>query len=364
MVGGFDRPAVNALALCLLPIAAAALGAGVPSAGGPTQEPPATHQPRVTLTVADIPADKLPSELPRELPRGLERFAAAPWRSAEIEALGRKLFFDPILSGDRSLACASCHRPDHGFAEPRAKSIGIRGQDVGRNAPSLLNHALSQRVLWDGRAESLEQQVLLVIEAEKEMDLRLADAVQRLTEQSEYAARFQSAFDGPPTQERIAEAIAAFVRRLTMGDSPVDRFRAGDVTALDSNEENGMWLFEGRGRCWKCHVGPSFADESFHNTGIGAALTDGAEVATPEPGRAAITTDDADRGKFRTPGLRGVALTPPYMHDGSLATLEEVVEFYRKGARPNSHLSPHIGPIEMSDEEARNLVAFLKALSR
>jgi len=353
-----DRPALGALALCLLPIAAAGAGRGVPWAPRPVQEL------RVSPTVADIPADTLPSELPRELPRGLERFAEAPSRSPEIEALGRKLFFDPLLSGDRTLACASCHRPDHGFAEPRAKSIGIRGQDVGRNAPSLLNQALSQHVLWDGRAKSLEEQVLIVIEAEKEMDLRLAEALQRLTTEGDYAARFQAAFDGLPTPERLAEAIAAFVRRLTMGDSPVDRFRAGDVTALDSHEENGMWLFEGRGRCWKCHVGPNFADESFHNTGVAALVAEGAEVATPEPGRAAITGDDADRGKFRTPGLRGVALTPPYMHDGSLATLEEVVEFYRKGARPNSQLSPHIGPIEMSDSEARNLVAFLKALSR
>jgi cytochrome c peroxidase len=110
-------------------------------------------------------------------------------------------------------------------------------------------------------------------------------------------------------------------------------------------------------------VGPNFADGSFHNTGIGAALVEGA-ASNPEPGRSAVTNDDADRGKFRTPGLRGVALTPPYMHDGSLATLEEVVEYYRQGARPNSHLSPHIAPIVMTDEEARNLVAFLKALSR
>ncbi|MEZ6016002.1 MAG: cytochrome c peroxidase [Planctomycetota bacterium] len=319
---------------------------------------------RVALSAEDIPPDTLPAVLPSALPLGLERFAEAPKASEEVVALGRALFFEPALSGDRTLACASCHRPDHGFAEPRATSIGIRGQDVGRNAPSLFNHALSTRVLWDGRADSLEHQVRLVIEAEKEMGLPLLDAVARLKVEGDYAARFEAAFGGELSADHIATAVAAFVRRLTLGDSPVDRFRTGDIAALDSHEENGMWLFEGRGRCWKCHVGPNFSDEGFHNTGVGATLVDGAEQATPIPGRAAVTGDARDLGRMRTPGLRGVALSPPYMHDGSLATLEDVVAFYRRGGSPNSNLSPHIAPIEMTDEEAQNLVAFLRALSR
>ncbi len=313
-----------------------------------------------------LATDTLPAVLPTALPLGLEAFATATGANDAVVALGRRLFFEPLLSGDRTVACASCHRPEHGFAEPHTTSRGVRGQDVGRNAPSLLNHALSTAVLWDGRARSLEHQVELVLAAEKEMDLPIARAVERLTQEPSYVADFEGAFGGAPTEERLAQALAAFVRRLTFGDTPVDRFRAGDVTALDSREENGMWLFEGRGKCWKCHVGPNFSDLGFHNTGIGArAAADSDPAASePEPGRAAVTGDAADLGRFRTPGLRAVALTPPYMHDGSLATLEDVVEFYRRGGRPNSNLSLHIAPIEMTDDEAQNLVAFLRALSR
>jgi cytochrome c peroxidase len=138
----------------------------------------------------------------------------------------------------------------------------------------------------------------------------------------------------------------------------VDRFRDGDVEALSADEEAGLWIYEGRGRCWRCHNGPNFSDESFHNTGVG--VVDGA----PEPGRFAITGEEGDQGRFRTPGLRMLTRTAPYMHDGSLATLAEVVEFYREGGKANSHLSDRMGPIELTDDEAAQLVAFLEALSR
>jgi len=361
----------------LAPLLALTIGLGPVGAAALRAQELRPADGRVAAVPLDrLPADTLPAELPTEFPLGLERFLEAPAASPAIVALGRRLFFDPVLSGDHTLACATCHQPNHGFAEPLAKSIGIGGQDVGRNAPSVLNLALAEAVLWDGRATSLEHQVQLVIEAEKELGLPLPEAVARLTADERYRAEFEAAFGAPPNVQNLATALASFLRRLTFGGSPVDQFRAGDITALDSNEENGMWLFEGRGRCWKCHVGPSFSDQGFHNTGVGAlpnaaATAGSAEVAdttgaaaTPEPGRAAVTGLDEDQGKFRTPGLRGVALTPPYMHDGSLATLEEVIEFYRRGAGPNSHVSPHLAPIVMSDTEAANLVEFLKALSR
>jgi len=148
------------------------------------------------------------------------------------------------------------------------------------------------------------------------------------------------------------------VRRLRRADSPVDRFRTGDFAALSDEERAGLWFYESRGGCWRCHSGPNFSDERFHDTGVGAL--DG----EPEAGRAAVSGLAEDRGRFKTPSLRGVALTAPYMHDGSLAALEDVVEFYRLGGRPNANLDPLLAPLEMGADDARHLVAFLRALSR
>ncbi|MEM9378780.1 MAG: cytochrome c peroxidase, partial [Planctomycetota bacterium] len=273
-------------------------------------------------------------------------------------ALGRRLFFDPILSPRRTVACASCHRPDMGFADDRKLSRGIEGYLTRRNAPSLLNKGLSENVLWDGRAATLEEQVLMPIENPEEMALGKAAAVNRLGADEAYSAEFRSVFGREVDEDALASALASFVRGLTAGDSPVDRFRDGDVEALTSDEEAGLWIFEGKGRCWRCHSGPNFSDESFHNTGVGAV--DG-EAA---PGRGAITREATDLGRFRTPGLRMLTVTAPYMHDGSLATLEEVVEFYRRGGNENPNLSDRLEPLELSDREAAQLVAFLEALSR
>ena len=166
------------------------------------------------------------------------------------------------------------------------------------------------------------------------------------------------AFGEGPSRDSVARALATFVRRLVVGDSPVDRFRTGEVTALSTLERTGMWIWESKGGCWRCHAGPNFSDEKFHNTGVGTV--DG----EPEVGRFAVTGNDAERGAFKTPTLRALALTAPYMHDGSLATLEEVVEFYRGGGGDNPHLDRRIAPLRLSDEEATALVAFLQALSR
>jgi len=304
----------------------------------------------------DLPRDDLPEELPRTAPRGL-----APWSAPEDDAavaLGRRLFFDPILSRDRTVSCASCHRPDHGFADPRPLSEGVESRITPRHAPTLLNRAFGTSFFWDGRVSTLEEQVLQPVQNELEMDLALDEAVARLVGDGAYADAFAEVYGGAPTSELLGQALAAFVRRLFLGDSPVDHFRENDRGALSPAERSGFWFYASRRRCWRCHSGPNFTDEDFHNTGVGAA--DGA----PREGRFAVTAEEADRGRFKTPTLRGVALTAPYMHDGSLATLEEVVEFYRKGGVSNSHLDEVMEPIEMSDEDAANLVAFLKALSR
>ncbi len=281
---------------------------------------------------------------------------AAP--TATAAELGRTLFFDPILSRDESVACATCHDPDKGFADDEPLSEGVFGRRTLRNAPTLLNRGTGKSFFWDGRITRLEDQVLAPIQDPREMDLRLEEAVARLTASATYRPAFERVFDGAPTEERLATALAAFVRGIVVDDSPVDRFRAGEREALDQAERSGLWFYESRGRCWRCHSGPHFTDEDFHNTGIGA------HDGTPEPGRFAVTGDPNDTGRFKTPSLRGLVHTAPYMHDGSLATLEDVVAFYRRGANANTTLDPHLAPLDMTDADAENLLAFLRALSR
>jgi cytochrome c peroxidase len=304
-----------------------------------------------------LPVDALPEKLPSVLPRGLEG-AMPDAREGEI-ALGRKLFFDPLLSLDRTVACASCHEPERGFAGAERFSLGVGGQRTLRNAPTLFNRGLGARHMWDGRLASLEEQALVPIDDPREMGLGVEAALARLNASSEYGPRFEAVYGGPADARTLARAIAAFTGRLYLGDSPVDRFRIdNDFAALSSEERSGLWLYESRGACWRCHSGPNFSDEAFHNTGVGA------QDGVAEEGRFAITRELSDRGRFKTPTLRGVALTAPYMHDGSLATLEDVVQFYREGGRANADLAPEIAPIAMSDQDAKNLAAFLRALSR
>jgi cytochrome c peroxidase len=308
-----------------------------------------------------LPRDTLPANLSLDaVPLGLDRAFALPDDNPLTEAkvrLGRKLFFDPILSADRTVACASCHRPDHGLASPDARAVGVRGRRGRRNAPSLFNRAYAAALFWDGRAATLEEQALKPIEDPLEMDNTVAEAVKRLQASAEYTAQFRAAFPDGVTAPNLGRVLASFQRTLRSGNSKVDRFRAGEVAALDTHERQGLWLFESRGRCWRCHAGANFTDESFHNTGVGWGR---------EPldlGRYELTRQEADRGKFKTPSLRGVGETPPYMHDGSLGTLEEVVEYYNRGGDKNPHLDPALEPLGLSKEEVKNLAAFLRALS-
>lgn len=305
------------------------------------------------------PATKSAPTGAAEVPFGLpaEALAEAMAAPAELVALGERLFFDPVLSSDRSVSCASCHDPAHGFADPRPRSVGIGGRETLRHAPSLYNRALGTSFFWDGRAATLEEQVLMPIENDVEMGLGVPAAIERLGADASYARDFDAALGAPPDADGLARALSAFVRRQLHGDSRVDRFLAGDPSFLDASERAGLWLYESRGGCWRCHSGPNFADEAFHNTGVGAI--DG----EPEPGRLAITADDADRGAFKTPTLRGLTETAPYMHDGSLATLEDVVAFYDRGGRPNANLDAAMKPLGLSEEDRANLVAFLRALS-
>jgi cytochrome c peroxidase len=310
---------------------------------------------------SSVPVDTLPPALSLErIPLGLSSERPVPKDNPLTEAkvqLGRRLFFDPILSDDGTVACASCHQPEHGFAGIGRYATGIGGKQTTRNAPSLWNRAYGKAFFWDGREPTLEAQALRPIENPLEMGDSVADAVRRLRNHADFSARFRTAFGEDVSAANLAKALASFERVLLRGDSRVDRFKAGALTALDARERHGLWLFESRGRCWRCHSGPNYTDEQLHNTGVSW----GCEPL--DSGRYGITKQERDRGRFKTPTLRALLNTAPYMHDGSMTNLEEVVEFYNRGGGKNPCLDPALEPLSLTKEEVRNLVAFLQALS-
>jgi cytochrome c peroxidase len=312
-------------------------------------EPP-SPVPKDTLP-AELDVDHVPIGLPaRDTPKDNPLIA-------ERVRLGRQLFFDSILSADKTVACASCHSPEHGFAGAGDRPRGIRGQQTQRKAPSLLNRAYGSFFFWDGRTKSLEEQALKPIEDPTEMGSAMPEVLKRLGESSDYKTKFEKAFTDGITKENLGKAIASFERVLLRGDSPLDRFREmGQRSAMTAEERHGQWLYESKGGCWKCHNGPNFTDERFHNTGVSW------KKEPLDLGRFSVTKVDTDLGKFKTPTLRGLSLTAPYMHDGSMKTLDEVVDYYNRGGNKNSNLDPLIAPLNLSEEEKKALVAFLKAL--
>jgi cytochrome c peroxidase len=291
---------------------------------------------------------------------GLDEFVGAPAMNPTTPravALGERLFFDPALSRDRSVTCAGCHRPEHAFSDTVAISAGVDGRRGRRNAPTLVNRAYGRSLFWDGRVASLEEQVLHPIQDSLEMALPLDELVARLREDVAYRSAFRRAFGGDATSESVARALASYLRTLRVGGAPLDRYRGGDTAALSVSARRGLALFLGRGNCASCHVGPNFTDEEFHDTGI--AWRTG---TLADSGRYAVTHAARDLGAFKTPTLREVGCTAPYMHDGSLATLDEVVDFYDRGGHANPYLDAEIRPLRLDAEERRDLVALLRAL--
>ncbi len=311
--------------------------------------------------------------------------------------LGRKLFFDRRLSLNDTFSCAMCHIPEQGFtSNEMATAVGFEGRSVRRNTPSLYNVAYLRRLFHDGREDALEQQVWGPLLARNEMANPSVGAVLRkLRQMPDYAGRFEAVFDGRgPGMETLGQALAAYQRTLVSGNSPFDRWHfGGDETALDASAKRGYALFAGKAGCVSCHsVGQEqalFTDQQLHNTGLGyhnsmgirapkkrVTLAPGVfvdvdwdiieDVGEPPPadlGLYEITQDPNDRWKYRTPSLRNVALSAPYMHDGSLGTLEDVVRFYDRGGVPNPLLDPRLRPLGLSDREVDDLVAFLRSLT-
>jgi cytochrome c peroxidase len=296
-----------------------------------------------------------------EVPTGLDRYVPAPADNpitpAKI-ALGRRLFSETQLSKDGRTACATCHQVSRRFTDGLVRARGVFGREGRRNTPTILNRAYGQSAFWDGRAETLEDQVRSAITGDRDLGLSMEEAVARVSADAVYVREFRTAFGAPVDETGIAQAVATFVRSRLSGNSAFDRFLTGDTSALGAEERRGLQLFSGRARCARCHAGPLLSDEAFHNTGV--AWQDGRVL---DAGRAAVTGKDADRGAFKTPTLREVARTAPYMHDGSLARLGDVIEFYHRGGRPNPHLDPEIRPLRLTAADKAALLAFLRALS-
>ncbi len=295
------------------------------------------------------------------VPLGLDLYLPVPEDSpltSEKVELGRKLFSDPILSRDKSLTCAGCHDPERAFTDGRAISVGVFGRVGTRSVPTLVNRAYGSSFFWDGRTSSLEEQVLQPIQDPKELDMTLKDVVEELRRDRQYSELFQAVFGRIPTHLDLAKALASYVRTILSGDSSFDRYLNGERDVLSDREREGLRIFRGTGNCTACHVGPNFTDERFHNTGI--AWRDGELL---DPGRFEVTGKKKDQGAFKTPTLREIPRTAPYMHDGSLATLEEVIEFYNRGGNPNPYLDPELRPLQLTAEEKKSLLAFLRSLS-
>jgi cytochrome c peroxidase len=277
-----------------------------------------------------------------------------PQTEAKV-ALGKQLYFDKRLSVDNSVSCASCHDPARGWSDGAAVSAGVQGQRGGRNSPTLLNTAYNRFQFWDGRAATLEDQAVAPILNPVEMGMPSRESVQeKLGAIPGYKTQFQEVFGGSPSAENVARAIAAFERTILAGEAPYDHFRAGDKVALSESAQRGLKLFFNKAHCAACHSGPNFTDNAFHNIGVGVGKS------KPDKGRQAISKLAGDRGAFKTPSLRDVARTAPYMHDGSNQTLDEVVEFYNKGGVHNPQLDEEIFPLKLSDREQQDLITFLK----
>jgi cytochrome c peroxidase len=276
--------------------------------------------------------------------------------TAEKVELGLRLFFDGLLSRDGSVACASCHRPERAFTDERRFSPGVDGRTTNRNAPTLVNRGYGWAFFWDGRARSLEEAVLMPIRHPSELDLTFPELLRRLGSDPGYVALFASAFPGEAmTEELVARALSAYLRTILSGDAPIDRFAAGDTMAISAAARRGRRLFLGSAGCGTCHPGPTFTDERFHNTGV--------SWGSGDLGRFVVTGAASDRGRFKTPTLRNVTRTAPYMHDGSKATLEEIIEFYSRVEGANPNLDPSIRRFTLTGQEKSDLLEFLGTLN-
>jgi cytochrome c peroxidase len=285
-----------------------------------------------------------------------------PYSQKKAE-LGRLLYFDKRLSSDGTVSCATCHTIPRAFSDPNNISIGIHNRKGTRHAPSVINTAYQSALFWDGRASSLEEQCKGPISNPNEMtsEINPVDAhlqcEKNIRSIGEYRTLFKEVFGNEDCSlDQIAKSIATFERTILSGNSPYDRYKAGDKSALTEDQFKGYVVFLKAG-CRHCHAGPNLTDGRYMNIGIGM------DQEKPDLGRYDITHQEEDRGAFKVPTLREVAHTYPYMHDGSLATLKDVIDYYDRGGNPNSNLHPLMVPLNLSEDDKKALHQFLFALS-
>jgi len=273
---------------------------------------------------------------------------------ARVE-LGKALFFDPRISGSGAISCASCHNPSLGWQDGQARGVGDHGGRLGRHTPTILNTAWAEPLFWDGRAATLEDQAKGPMAAPGEMNMPHNNVVAAITSIPGYRSAFAEAYPGEPvTIDTVAKAIAAYERTVVSGEAPFDRWVSGDQTAISLSAKRGFVLFNTKGNCAACHSSWRFTDDGFHDIGLG----------DDDIGRAKIMAGAAFlEHAFKTPTLRNVADRPPYMHDGSIATLEAVVEHYDHGFVSRASLSDQIKPLKLTAQEKADLVAFMRTLS-
>ncbi len=277
---------------------------------------------------------------------------------ARVE-LGRALFFEPRLSGNGAMSCATCHNPSLGWSDGLKTAVGWHGKVLGRATPTVVNTAYNTQFMWDGRKKSLEDQALGPMKSADEMNTDFKVSLARLHVLPQYVAMFEKAYPGEGiTEATIAKAIAAFERTVISRDSPFDRWLAGDRQAITLSQWRGYKVFTdpSKGNCAVCHGGANFTDNGYHNIG----LSQGGE---PDAGRFNIEKVASMKGAFKTPTLRDIELTAPYFHDGSAATLREVVEHYARGGDDRRNLSPLVKPLKLSEQDKQDLVAFMKSLT-
>ena len=277
--------------------------------------------------------------------------------SPEKVELGKLLFFDTRLSRDYSTSCATCHDPEKAFSDGRTRAIGIENQRLPRRSPSILNAAYYTYQFWDGRAETLEEQAKGPILAAAEMGMPdERTLIERLEKVPEYRKRFDAVFGNAISLRSVSLAIAAFERTLVTPDSPLDAYLRGNKNALNQQAKRGLILFIGKAGCTQCHNGPNLSDSKFYSLGAVEGHDDS------DPGRFSVTKNPADKGAFKTPSLRNVALRSPYMHDGSMATLDQVIDWYDQGGGTGTK-SDLLFKLSLTPDDKEDLLAFLHALS-
>lgn len=277
------------------------------------------------------------------------------------EKLGEMLFFDPILSETKTVSCASCHKPEFAFADTSAVSFGVRGRLGKRNTPSAMNMSSRETFFWDGRAATLEEQALFPIQDPNEMNLSIPTAVWRLNNSNKYRTAFYAVFKQYPNSKNLGAALAAFERTLETANTPNDRWLQDEPNAMTEQQIRGRLVFREKGKCFDCHFTPDFTGDEFRSIG----LFDGKKHS--DSGRYKVTKKIDDLGKFKVPGLRNVALTAPYMHDGTMKTLREVIDYYDN---PHAILPGGMNrdtllrqPLGLTEQEKEDLEAFLHALT-